>query len=406
MPTDALKIKKMLPIPARSGGAPLMDALRLRRSIRLFSDKEIPLDLLSNLLWAANGVNRPDSKGRTTAAAYGIHNIQIYLAMSGGLFLYHAFGHFLEQVDSTDLRMQTGIEGPIQLFYAAVKFQLPEHAEDLAAIHAGSMAENVYLFCASEGLATAVKGSVAPDLLHQLFQLSPDQEIVLGQAVGYPARPSPVRQALRNFKYLMRHTENRIFNYFNSTTFKAGNVHLPDPKRSGGMSLNTCLSKRKSHKRFTREEISPEQLSGLLWAAYGYNRPMIGKRTAPSAFNCQNISLYAVTSGHLYFYDALRNQLVAQGSQDVVAQAARQTWMDDVAVTLIYAADLSLPIERIRLYSFAQAGAMSQNAALFCAGNGLGNVIFTSFDHERMRQALSLDAGQEVVLMQSTGIPE
>ncbi|HUI44502.1 MAG TPA: SagB/ThcOx family dehydrogenase [Nitrospirota bacterium] len=189
---------KVLMKPQMDGGRPLMQVLRDRSSSRSFSSEELPPQVLSNLLWAAFGVNRPGSGGRTAPSAKNSQNIDIYVAMADGLYLYDARSQALEPVLAEDVRALTGRQpfvkdAPLNLIYVADLARLTgssQEEKDLySAADAGFISENVYLFCASEGLATVVRGSVDRQALSTVMKLRPDQKIILAQTVGYPKKP-------------------------------------------------------------------------------------------------------------------------------------------------------------------------------------------------------------------------
>ncbi len=174
-----------------------MQALLLRQSSREFSTEKIPLQVLSNLLWAANGVNRPDSGKRTAPTATNVQNIDVYAAMEDGLYLYDPAGHTLKLVLKEDVRGDTGKqdfvkEAPLNLIYVAdlSKFKRGTDEDKLfySAAHVGFISQNVYLFCASEGLATVVRGMVDKEALAKRMNLRSDQRIILAQTVGYPKK--------------------------------------------------------------------------------------------------------------------------------------------------------------------------------------------------------------------------
>ena len=186
-----------LSAPVMTGGTPLMDALKERHSSREFSAKALPQQLLSNLLWAAAGVNRPASGKRTAPSARDWREIDIYVTQRDGVYRYDANGHVLVLVGKEDLRAQTGTQdfvsqAPVNLVYVADLTRMegasPEKKEFYAAADTGFIAQNVYLFCASENLATVVRGSVDREALAAMLGLGKHQRIILAQTVVYPAR--------------------------------------------------------------------------------------------------------------------------------------------------------------------------------------------------------------------------
>jgi len=183
-----------LPQPQTDGGRPLMQVLKERKTTREFAANKLPAQLLSNLLWAAFGVNRPDGR-RTAPSAMNWQEMDIYVATSDGLFLYDAKGNRLEAVLAQDLRAATGTQpfvatAPLDLVYVAdlSKTGSGPDAEVYTATDAGFVAQNVYLFCASEGLATVVRGSIDRAALAKAMKLRPEQKIILAQTVGYPKK--------------------------------------------------------------------------------------------------------------------------------------------------------------------------------------------------------------------------
>ncbi|HUJ44811.1 MAG TPA: SagB/ThcOx family dehydrogenase [Opitutaceae bacterium] len=183
-----------LPQPQMAGGKPLMQALRERTSQREFAPDPLAPQVLSNLLWAAWGINRPESGKRTAPSAMNRQETDVYVALPDALYRYEAKGHRLLPVRKGDLRAQTGgqpfvANAPVNLIY--VSHVSGGSAEDRliwGAAHAGFISENVYLFCASEGLATVVRGMVNREPLAKAMQLGPDDKIILAQTVGYPKK--------------------------------------------------------------------------------------------------------------------------------------------------------------------------------------------------------------------------
>ncbi len=185
-----------LPPPQTDGGIPLMQALKHRSTARAFSPKELPAQTLSNLLWAAFGVNRPDSGKRTAPSAMNWQEIDIYVALPGGLYLYAAETHSLAPVLDEDIRAATGMQqlvkdAPVNLVFVADFAKMKQGTKDdkilYSAADTGFISQNVYLFCASEGLATFVRGFVDKPALSKIMRLRKDQKITLAQSVGFPA---------------------------------------------------------------------------------------------------------------------------------------------------------------------------------------------------------------------------
>ncbi len=186
-----------LPLAQMNGGRPLMRVLKERKSNRQFSSAPLPLQKLSNLLWAAFGENRPGSGKRTAPSAMNHQEISIYVALEKGLFLYDAGEHALQPLLAKDIRALSGRqsyvgEAALNLIYVADYSKMERMGEEgrafYAAADSGFIAQNVYLYCASEGLATVVRGSIDRELLAKVMQLNPEQKITLAQSVGYPQK--------------------------------------------------------------------------------------------------------------------------------------------------------------------------------------------------------------------------
>lgn len=183
--------------PQTEGGRPLMQVLKERKSSREFSQEKLPLQVLSNLLWAACGVNRQDSGKRTAPSALNWQEIDIYAATGEGLYLYDSKNHLLQPVLAEDVRPMTGRqayvrEAPLNLVYVADFLRMKGASEEdknfYSATDTGFIGQNVYLFCASEGLAVVVRGGVDRPALAKAMKLRPEQKIILAQSVGYPKK--------------------------------------------------------------------------------------------------------------------------------------------------------------------------------------------------------------------------
>jgi len=184
-----------LPSPQTDIGKPLMQALKLRQSARTFDTKALPLQELSNLLWAAFGINRPESGKRTAPSAMNWQEIDVYVALPEALFLYDAKTNSLKPVLSKDLREATGKQpfvkdAPLNLIYVADGTKMKNASEQdqmfYSAADVGFIAQNVYLYCASQGLAAVMRGMVDRPVLAKAMNLRPEQRVMFAQTVGYP----------------------------------------------------------------------------------------------------------------------------------------------------------------------------------------------------------------------------
>ncbi|MBH2044253.1 MAG: SagB/ThcOx family dehydrogenase [Comamonadaceae bacterium] len=190
--TDAF----VLPAPVLPAEATLADALRQRASARTFANDTLTAEQVSALLWAAGGINRPTVGGRTAPSAHNWQEIDISVVLARGSYRYHPKRHQLDLVKAEDLRALTGTQdfvahAPLNLVYVA-DFERAAPATQkerqfLVGADAGCMAQNVYLFCASMGLATVVRGLVDRQRLAAALGLRPTQRIALAQTIGLPA---------------------------------------------------------------------------------------------------------------------------------------------------------------------------------------------------------------------------
>jgi len=183
-----------LPAPAKQGGKPLMDALMLRRSIREYANRPLPAQVLSDLLWGAFGINRP-SGDRTAPYWRHIMVIDIYAAMADGVWLYDPQAHRLLPHMPGDIRAETGMQdfvgtAPLNLVYVAhgerMKDVSLEDRRLYASVDTGFIGQNVYLYCAAEGLATVFRAAVDTQKLARTMNLGDGQFVTFAQSVGYP----------------------------------------------------------------------------------------------------------------------------------------------------------------------------------------------------------------------------
>ncbi len=177
-----------------TGGKPLLEALHQRQTIREINTDPLPNGVLGNLLWAAFGINRPQNDHRTAPSAMNSQEIDVYVARADGVYLYEPKPHQLKPIAALDLRAKTSgqpfaTNAPVTLIFVANLSRLdkarPETRLIYANFDAGCISQNVYLFCASEGLATVVH-DLDRSPLQNAMRLSPEQHIIMAQAVGWP----------------------------------------------------------------------------------------------------------------------------------------------------------------------------------------------------------------------------
>jgi nitroreductase len=195
--------------------------------------------------------------------------------------------------------------------------------------------------------------------------------------------------------------------------FLAGNllaqsIELLQPQKTGGMPLMEALAKRSTARAFATNDLSPQQISSLLWSAFGVNRPD-GKRTAPSANNKQETDIYVLLKSGAYVYSAVSNKLDLVGTNDIRALGGTQEFVKDAPVTLVFVADLAKRggnNEGARNTANIDVGYISQNVYLFCASEGLVTGARGSVDRTALGPKLQLRPDQLIVLAQSVGYPK
>ena len=195
--------------------------------------------------------------------------------------------------------------------------------------------------------------------------------------------------------------------------FLAGNllaqsIELLPPQKTGGMPLMEALAKRSTARAFATNDLSPQQISSLLWSAFGVNRPD-GKRTAPSANNKQETDIYVLLKSGAYVYSAVSNKLDLVGTNDIRALGGTQAFVKDAPVTLVFVADLTKRggnNEGARNAANIDVGYISQNVYLFCASEGLVTGARGSVDRTALGPKLQLRPDQLIVLAQSVGYPK
>lgn len=188
----------------------------------------------------------------------------------------------------------------------------------------------------------------------------------------------------------------------------SASIALPRIDPHGGMPLMEALAARRSSRGFASEPLPMPVLGGLLWAAFGVNRPD-GHRTAPTALNAQEIDVFAAMPGGAYLYDGPAHELRLVAATDVRRVTGYQDFVDDAPLVLVYVADHrrlhAVPAASRSLYSAAAAGAICQNVYLYAAAHGLATVIRAWIDREAIADALGLSHDQQVLFSQTIGYP-
>lgn len=181
-----------LPTPRKTGGMPLLDALSTRKTTRVYSSRMLDAQTLSSLLWAAFGISREDGR-RTAPSALNSQEIQIYVILEGGIYVYEPKEHALERKLEGDFRKLAGTQSyaqsvPVSFVYVAdleKSLTSPESSESYACVDCGFIGQNVYLFAAANGLSSAFRGSIDRSAIAETLKLKASQRVLYGQSIGY-----------------------------------------------------------------------------------------------------------------------------------------------------------------------------------------------------------------------------
>ncbi len=198
-----------LPPPEKTGGKTVVEALWLRRTTRNIKPDPLPLQQLSNLLWAAFGINRPDQglirgkPGRTAASASNSQEIDLYVALPEAVYVYEPVKHALLPVVAGDFRhrasrRQSGVNAPVRIFFVVdlsryvlegqpdSRIKDPEVQKSYYYVATGLIAQNIYLYAASVGLAAWFHNCDRENTPAD-FKLRPEQKVLFAMTVGFPA---------------------------------------------------------------------------------------------------------------------------------------------------------------------------------------------------------------------------
>ena len=372
-----------LPAPRLTDDAhPVLEALSRRQSTREFSAAELSTTQQSEIVWAAFGVNRPaDGNKRTAPSAWNCQDIDPYLVTSAGVFKYNASQHALYLVSATDVRDQLGAPystAPLTLVYVSTQSKIPSTDKTrYSYLHTGLIGMNVYLYAAYENLPVVIRSDV-PSGFTQSLSLTSDQAITLVQTIGLPSDQSNP----------------------DGVPFQAGSLVAP---RTSSHPMLIALMNRKSASGFAAAALTDQVLGEVLWSGFGVNRPD-GKRTAPSAYNYQDIDIYALMASGAYRYDATNHALTLVSATDArpLASAAYAS----APVTLIFVSNYSkiLSAGDQERYASADTGFIAQNVNAYCASEGLAAKVYESLvDPNTLQTTLQLTGDQHMVLAQTVG---
>ncbi len=195
-------------------------------------------------------------------------------------------------------------------------------------------------------------------------------------------------------------------------------IELPDPRSTGGMSLRDAIRERRSARKYSPATPSLQELSDLLWAAFGLTREYAGtgihttgSHAAPSAHNWQEVDLYVALDGGLYRYEPLKHGLEGVLSEDVRHLTAHeeQPFVLDAPVILIYVADLARMHDSSNwdrgIFPWVDSAVIAENVYLYCSSAGLATVVRAKFERPPLAAAMGLRPDQLITLSQPVGYP-
>ncbi|MHC4871730.1 MAG: nitroreductase family protein [Planctomycetota bacterium] len=196
----------------------------------------------------------------------------------------------------------------------------------------------------------------------------------------------------------------------NATASEGKDIKLPEPQTTGGMPLMQALSERKTSRKFDARVPDNQTISNLLWAACGINRKPQGKRTAPTAMNWQQISVYVSMQKGLYLYDPAANKLIFKMGKDIREATGKQPFVKTAPINLIFVSEQAkmkgADQKKKDFYSATDTGFVSQNVYLYCASAGLATVVRGWLDPVALAKEMGLKEEQKVILAQSVGYPK
>jgi len=183
-------------------------------------------------------------------------------------------------------------------------------------------------------------------------------------------------------------------------------ISLPNPAKQFAKyddSLLLALQKRASRRSFVNKELNLQDVSALLWSAYGINRED-GKRTIPTALNAQNMLIYVLDKQGVWLYNAQEHSLEQKSQEDIRGSSAsigQKKISKNAAIALVYVQDTNKG--KKESYGYMHAGSMYQNAALYCAMADLGNVVRAYFP-DNLASKMGLPKNQKILIIQNIGI--
>ena len=364
-----------LPAPDIAGKT-VNTILNNRKNATAFMTEGLSEQMVSDLLWAACGINRPLTDGRT--ANFSFHSTSlpqsdIYIAAANGVFLYNSIDQALVKKSGADLRSTINPaypSAPLTLIYVS------KYTKNFSATHASFCAENVSLYCADKNLG-AVSSAVIPANLGALLNLPSGYLGYVIQTVGYKAGSEVSVPAWTL-------TEKSLI---------AADVN--------GVSLLKILKERRSTSSFAETVLSAQTLGELLWAGFGVNDEATGSRTAPVLGGTNDVDIYAVMANGAYVYRPETHILSQVTTEDLRGTLGYAS----VPAIFIYVSDYSKlsGITDKAAYAGMHCGFVAQNVSAYCASEGIGHKIRSSVNS--VATQLGLNTNQHIVFTQTLGYP-
>ena len=367
----------ILPAPDIAGKT-VNTILNNRRNTTAFMAEGLAEQMVSDLLWAACGINRPLTDGRTTNFSFhstSLPQSDIYIAAANGVFLYNSLDQALVKKSGADLRSTINPaypSAPLTLIYVS------KYDKKFSATHASFCAENVSLYCADKNLG-AVSSANIPENLATLLNLPSGYSGYVIQTVGYKA----------------------------GSTVSAPPWTLAEQSLIAadvnGVSLLKILKERKSTNSFATNAFSTQTLSELLLAGVGINDAAAGGHTAPILGGTNDVDIYTVMATGAYVYRPASHMLSQVSTVDLRSSLDYAS----VPAIFIYVSDYSKlagikDVDKER-YAWSHSGFIAQNVSAYCASEGIGHKIRSSVSS--VAAQLGLASTQHIIYTQTLGYP-
>lgn len=367
-----------LPAP-RGNEADITRILSARHNTDAFATNGLPRQVISDILWASTGINRPATGGRTSNYSYSSRDNDIYLLCAQGVFIYDQIEHALIRKSATDLR--STLPAPSDTAPSTLALVTRNSSPTFfGAIHTGFNSENISLACADLGVGTQITTSI-PATLTVALELGSGDHLLLLQTIGYPAGSSP-----------------------SSTAWSVKEGPLVAAAVSEVPILKT-LKRRRSTRLFSNTDFSDQTLGELLWAGVGVNNSNSLERTSPLIAGTHDIDIYVARFDGVFLY---RPAYGTSHTMEKVSESDIRSSLGygSVPAIFIYVADyaqLTGTASEKERAACLHAGLVSQNIAAYCASEGIGELVRSSTSVSST--TLGLSADQSSLFTQTLGYP-